>query len=313
MRTPEELLASGLAVIESGLKTPAKYFRERRGSSVRRLDTKYPTRFAPLFSGGHDSTCACHLASHHPMFDGKVHHIDTKIGAKRTRKHVEDTAKELGWELVVWESPATYEKFVTKLGFPGPGGHTWIYAWLKDRCVGYLCKGKTTALITGCRSQESDRRMGHVEPLKIGEMKPIYEGDEVVRYEQVKKNRYWIAPCHDWSREEQIAYMNHFDLPINPVKVALGMSGECFCGAFASPGELERIRVHTPDVAEEIDRLAKIAAANGKPCVWGVRPPKDRKKGILKVARTGELCNNCDLKAARNGVLFDNPVVGACS
>jgi 3'-phosphoadenosine 5'-phosphosulfate sulfotransferase (PAPS reductase)/FAD synthetase len=157
---------------------------------------------------------------------------------------------------------------------------------------------KRVALVTGARSQESTRRMGHVEPVKVGEWQESADGTR----KHVRKNRVWVAPCHDWSAEEQLAYMEWFDLPKNPVKLMLGMSGECFCGAFASPGELDRIRHHCPDVAAKIDRLAEIAKANGRPCVWGTRP--DKSKGKVTLPRTGELCSTCDLRAAAAGIDF---------
>lgn len=290
MRTPEDLLASGLAVIDLAFDTPALYARKGKPKK------KYAEWMLPLFSGGHDSTCACHVASRHPEFQGKVHHIDTGIGAKRTRRHVEETAAELEWKLKVYKSPETYEKFVRERGFPGPGRHHWVYVRLKDRCIRMMAARRRVVLVTGCRSQESIRRMGHVEPLKIGEV----VGDVVK-----EKNRYWSAPCHDWSGEEQNAYMDYFDLPRNPLKLKLGMSGECLCGAFAAPGELDRIRVHVPDVAAEIDRLTKIALECGTHAVWGTRPPK-QEKGKIKVPRTGPLCQGCDYKAVTIGIEFES-------
>lgn len=293
-REPEELLASALAVIDQAFAFEIEVYSGKRW---------YPTvhhaaRMRLLFSGGHDSTCACHVASQHPKFDGSVNHINTGIGSRRTAVHVLDTAKELGWNINIWKSPATYEKYVSKIGFPGPGSHNWVYHWLKDRCVGMMVKSNYTALITGCRSQESVRRMGNVEPIKWGETKT---NTETGQPERMKKNRIWVSPCHDWSSEEQSAYMEYFDLPKNPVKIALGMSGECFCGAFASPGEYERIRYHCPDVADEIDRLAVIAKECGTPGKWGTRPSKD--KGVIAV-ESGPLCSSCDLRAKAAGIEF---------
>jgi phosphoadenosine phosphosulfate reductase len=150
-RELEELCESALAVIDSGFAAGAQVM-------------------APLFSGGHDSLVACHLASQHHRFTRTVHHIDTGIGAQYTRQFVESVCQQQGWDLKVHKSVATYERFVSKLGFPGPGAHQWVYNWLKDRCLGSIVKGRLkTLLITGCRSQESIRRMGHVEPVKIGE------------------------------------------------------------------------------------------------------------------------------------------------
>jgi len=177
-------------------------------------------------------------------------------------------------------------------------------------------KGLRVALITGCRAQESTRRMGHVEPLKIGEVQhrtvvwrrmlggpPVKVKLDPPEEFVAEKRRYWTAPCHDWSSAEQQQFMDDFDIPKNPIKqTPLGMSGECFCGAFARPNEIALIRRYAPDVAEEIDRLAVIAHQLGKPEVWGVSP--DRGKGIV-VVKSGPLCNSCDIRAMSAGITVD--------
>lgn len=277
MRTVDELIESAQAVLE------AAYL-------------KGAYTIAPLFSGGHDSLCAVHLASQHRAFRGVVHHINTGIGAKYTREFVERVCGKFGWTLKVHKSKATYEQRVAEFGFPGPGSHDKTYNRLKDRCVYMATAGKAwKMLVTGCRAQESVRRMGHVEPVKIGDTK---RDGKTGRLLVVNRKRVWTAPCHDWSKAEQMLYMDEFGLPVNRVKVAVGLSGECFCGAFAAPGERELIREHCPDVSAEIDRLTEIAKVCGKPCVWGQRPAGD-----VAVAETGPLCSSCDRRAAASGLI----------
>lgn len=272
MRDVDELIESAMKTIHWGYCHGALYM-------------------APLFSGGHDSLCATHLASQHPKFGGVVHHIDTGIGAAYTRRFVERVCDSQGWTLKVWKSPATYEQFVRERGFPGPGRHQWVYNRLKDRCVRRITSGKAPRLLlTGCRSEESVRRMGTVEPVKMGEK----DG----KGKTINRKRIWTAPCHDWSKAEQMAYMDEFWLPTNKLKVAVGMSGECFCGAFASPGERELIREHAPDVEAEIVRLTAIAKECGTHCEWGTRPTP----GTRMVAETGPMCSSCDRRAAANGI-----------
>ena len=122
-RSVDELLARGLAVID------------------RAFSEASATRMVPLFSGGHDSLSACFVASHHPAFRNEVFHINTTIGSKKTREFVENTCLELGWHWHVFTSNFSYEKFVSRLGFPGPGAHQWVYNKLKDRCVSSMAKG----------------------------------------------------------------------------------------------------------------------------------------------------------------------------
>lgn len=92
--------------------------------------------------------------------------------------------------------------------------------------------------------------------------------------------------------------MHDHGLPVNKLKVALGMSGECFCGAFAQPGELDLIRRYAPDVAKEIDRLSIIAKQNDRPCEWGTRPTEK-----VCVMKTGPLCSGCDRRAEASGLI----------
>lgn len=279
MRTADELIESGLAVIDAAFAAGA-------------------TEMAPLLSGGHDSLCAVHVASQHPRFTRDVFHIDTGIGASYTRQFVGALCAAQRWNLRVFKSPATYERFVSKLGFPGPGSHQWVYNWLKDRCVGQICRGRgrRIALITGCRSQESVRRMGHVAPVKVGETS---KKTSVVS----KTNRIWTAPCHDWSTADQQLYIDEWGLPRNKLKSLLGMSGECLCGAFAQPGEIDLIRQHCPDVSAEIERLQEVAQQCGTPCRWGTRPQR-KLKGQRDLFPTGMLCSGCDARAAALGVEF---------
>jgi 3'-phosphoadenosine 5'-phosphosulfate sulfotransferase (PAPS reductase)/FAD synthetase len=284
---------------------PAPEVRERDEETLLQgaaavLDEAFATgapAMLPLFSGGHDSLSACFVASQHPRFDGRVHHIDTTIGAAATRAFVTATAAELGWELIVYRSPVSYEDYVREYGFPGPGGHQWVYARLKERCVRQMLRGPgQRLLVTGCRQQESQRRMGSVAKIKIGERR------KNGRLRDLK--RVWTAPCFDWSSAEQRRFMDAFALPRNPLKEGpLGMSGECNCGAFARPGEIEILKVCAPDVAGEIARLERIAAAAGKPAVWGARPPAE--KGRLRLPATGPLCATCDYRAATLGLEFE--------
>lgn len=274
-RTIDELLESASDVIHRGTVAAGNWNLE------------------PLFSGGHDSLCATFLASQHPRFSGTVHHIDTGIGALYTRRYVEDVCSRFGWNLRVHKSPETYERYVSRIGFPGPGRHAFVYNRLKERCVRMVCEGRARrVLITGCRSQESVRRMGFVEPVKIGERRKNGEIRE--------RKRIWTAPCHDWSTAEQMLFMDEFGLPTNRLKIALGLSGECFCGCFAAEGEREAINEHAPDVGEEIDRLTVIARDRKVPCRWGHRPD-----GKVVVARTGEMCSSCDLRAVRFGIQIE--------
>lgn len=230
-----------------------------------------------LFSGGHDSLCSSHVASLHPAFSG-VAHIDTTIGVERTRQFVRDTAASYKWDLKEYRPPVSYREIVMKHGFPGPGGHLFMYTRLKERCVQYLVRDHKThwkdriGLVTGVRLSESVRRMGNVEPI------------------QRKGGQLWIAPILHWSDDDKIAYMSHFDLPRNPVVDNLCMSGECLCGAFAKEGELTALKYHYPETAALIRDLEADAAEAGVHAEWGTRPPGKKERATMG----GMLCSDCN-------------------
>lgn len=248
----------------------------------------------PLLSGGHDSLTACLIASRHPNFTRTVFHIDTGIGSKVTRQYIHDRCDEYRWNLQIVKSNFSYERFVMEKGFPSPGAHQWVYNRLKDRALYKITKGRgKTALIAGCRQAESTRRMGHVEPLQVGE---VSKKTGTVR----NKNRIWTNPCWNWTSAMQVEFLDSLDVERNPIKMSpLGMSGECFCGAFARPNEIALIRRHAPDVAQEIDRLEAMMAIEGGRCKWGIRKAKE--KGML-LAFTGPMCRSCDTRAMAAGI-----------
>jgi len=104
-----------------------------------------------------------------------------------------------------------------------------------------------------------------------------------------------------WTKEDMAVYRAIADeksdpVPFNSVSDALGMSGECLCGAFAPKGELDRIRIWYPNTAAEIDNLEiEVRAAGHKEpfCIWG-----HGKVGKGKVAvKTGALCTSCTLNS----------------
>jgi 3'-phosphoadenosine 5'-phosphosulfate sulfotransferase (PAPS reductase)/FAD synthetase len=245
--------------------------------AVRKFD---PSHMFALFSGGHDRLCSSHVTSLHPNFSGAAH-INTTIGIEETRRFVRKTSEELGWNLKEYYPPVSYRDIILKQGFPGPGGHRYMYTRLKERCIRQLIREHKVKfhdrilLVTGVRAQESKRRMGHVVPIN-------QEGVRV-----------WVSPIINWSSEDKWNYIERYGLKQNPVVNKLCMSGECLCGAFAHPGELAEIRESFPDTAAYIEKLQEEAAAAGVHAKWGTRPPGKRKQ---KSDMTGTMCWSCDAK-----------------
>ena len=249
------------------------------------VDAHRPVRVFALFSGGHDSLCAAHLASRSPRFDGCVH-INTGIGIEETREFVRTTCRTHGWPLRELHPPMSYEEIVLQWGSPGPAGHTMVYGRLKERCLRSLVREVKTSrsdrvvLVSGIRRQESVRRMGYVEPV------------------QRDGARVWVAPLLNWSHDDKYAYIAANRLERNPVVDRLCMSGECLCGAFARKGELDEIAFWYPGAAARIKALERKAEAAGAPHPrWGHRPAGRR--AVNEGSGPG-LCWSCHAKRERD-------------
>lgn len=266
--------------------------------ALRRLDAAIeqhkPIAVFGLFSGGHDSFSACYIASQHPAFTAAVH-INTGTGIKATRDYVIKTCADRGWNLLEYKAaenvnakgepdPQIYADLVRRDGFPGPHGHGMMYARLKERQLRRLQrefgatakrgKERRVLYVSGCRSQESDRRMGNT--------------DEV----QIDGPRIWCAPIHDWAKIETRYLLEHADQPSNPVVDLIHKSGECLCGAFAKKGELEELNCwpHTRDAYLQIKALeAEVVPIHGRG--WGERPQRGGKN---QMRIPGMLCWSCD-------------------
>ena len=237
-----------------------------------------------LYSGGNDSTILAH------MMRGRADyavHANTTIGVEATRQFVRDTCRAWGLELIERTAPQSYRDLVLERGFPGPAMHFKMYQRLKERALDQVrselvtnSRRQRVLFIAGRRRAESKRRTDI----------PLWETDG---------SAIWASPLAMWTKEDMgvyraIAARDGDPVPFNSVSDALGMSGECLCGAFAQDGELDRIRLWYPDTAAEIDRLeADVKAAGIKEpfCRWGHGQGKPTEK-------TGPLCTSCNLQLA---------------
>lgn len=231
-----------------------------------------------LVSGGNDSMVLLSVCRN---WVGGIVHINTGVGIAETSAFVRRVVAEYGKELIEMHPPISYRDLVLGRwrGFPGPGGHRFAYTMLKERPIRQLLRdhrtkrGERFMLLTGVRKAESQRRMGREETRR--------EGGQV-----------WVNPLVNWSNELMREYRETMALPVNEVTKHLHMSGECLCGAFAKPGELEEVGFFYPSFKSYIERLQDEAKAAGiAACEWGKRPPK----GTKVEADIGPLCNQCEL------------------
>jgi 3'-phosphoadenosine 5'-phosphosulfate sulfotransferase (PAPS reductase)/FAD synthetase len=257
------------------------------------IDTFQPYKVFALFSGGNDSVCSVHIASHAKQFDGAVF-IDTGIKIQQTLDHARATAERFGWNFQIVQTPESYDKIVKKYGFPGASAHRYMYIMLKERALDRLMRETKThrnqsiMLITGVRQHESARRMKNVTGAVVKQ-----------------KSRVWVAPLWDWTDEVKAAYMAEYNLPQNPVKPIMHISGDCLCGAYNDKGDLQMLKAFYPQEAERIEKL-QTEVMKTHPWAWDEMPPKwwrDYKNGQRFLSDEFlPLCWQCDNLAAQHSV-----------
>ena len=246
------------------------------GTIAKAISDHNPIQVYALVSGGNDSTVAAHLSVRLGQFVNALVHINTGIGVRETGEYVREFAKWLRMPLIEKHPPRDYDDLVMQYGFPGPAAHRYMYSWLKERPLREVRreaqkgKNRRVMFITGVRTAESRRRMGHVESVNR-------EGNIV-----------WVAPIKDFDHRDIWAYRDEFDLPRNQVVDFLHMSGECLCGAFSKPKELEWVSLWYPEIGERIRRLEERAIQAGlRSCRWGPQSSKSLRKA------PGPLCSDC--------------------
>ena len=198
-----------------------------------------------LFSGGHDSLTATHLASKHPAFSGVIH-IDTGTGLPETKQFVIDVCNRHDWSLTIQKPFMPYESLIVRRGFSGPAQHGWMYDRLKDRVLSQVTKriraeqeaknNTKIILVSGVRKLESVRRAAiqddiHVEGIRL-----------------------WVPLIAQWTATDCTNYISDNNLCRSRVKDTLHMSGECFCGAYKKRNEFNEIEYWYPKQAERIKR-----------------------------------------------------------
>ncbi|MCP3820103.1 hypothetical protein NLX86_18980 [Streptomyces sp. A3M-1-3] len=262
-----------------------------------------------LSSGGNDSAIVGHLLR--SRYDA-VLHVNTGTGIPETTQYVHDVA--IAWgdtlhelhprnayrdlvlgQVLASRGPNAGKRAVWQ-GFPGPAGHKVMYRHLKDEplmrfrrgVVGDEGRTRKVIYLGGMRWAETERRFRNAEA--------IDQDGAIV----------WVSPLVHWTdahmREYRARYrcqQDHehaqhrlcFDgaLPLNEVTEHIHMSGECLCGAYAKPGELDEVEFFYPETAARLKALEREAVAAGIPaCRWGQKPPGDE-----DASPAGRLCSSC--------------------
>lgn len=240
-----------------------------------------------LFSGGNDSTTLAHLFRDRADYAA---HANTTIGIEQTRQFVRDTCKAWGLPLIERTPPREvdhYRALVLDQGFPGPAMHFKMFTRLKERSLEAIRndlvsdpRKERVVFVAGRRRTESARRSS-------------------VPTMQRKGSVVWVSPLVNWTKLDLNSYrMMHGDIPRNPASDLIHMSGECLCGAFASPGERDEIDTWFPHALDLVRELEALIAdrddipAHRKTWGWGADPAKKALDGAP--SRSGLLCSACD-------------------
>lgn len=211
----------------------------------------FPPCFA-LLSGGKDSITAASVLAENRKLAGCVA-LKTGISTPDWEQFVTKLCADQGWPLEIYETTVKYDEIVEKYGFPGPAKHGWFMNYLKGRgVVQFKKRHPQSALASGVRRAESDRRAASTVPFGVWEGVPIF------------------APIFDWTTAEVWAYFYAHGFERAPAYSTLQISGDCLCGAFARDGEYDAIRFHYPAVAKRLDLLGeRIKERHPKRCQWG--------------------------------------------
>lgn len=229
------------------------------------IEEHKPVAIFSLYSGGNDSAVLLDVTRRHfPQVDAIIH-VNTGTGVPETTEHVRKTLDGIRWRELT--PPKPYEEvFIHRPiinGLPGPGMHHIAFNRLKERAIEQLvadtkrCRMDRVMFLTGIRADESRIRMGY--------------GDSII---DRKGAQVWVNPLYRWTNEEMRDYRAEFGLAENPVSANLHISGECLCGAYARPDELEMIRFFYPTVAARIDEWERAGREKGLTYwKWGERRP----------------------------------------
>jgi DNA sulfur modification protein DndB len=271
-----------------------------------------------LVSGGNDSSANLVVTSKHPNFSGVIH-ANTGIGLQSTRDHLQNVCDTLGLPLIEYHArenckadgspdPKRYEDLVRRIGFPTERFHTDMFSMLKERSFyraarDVFATGLTQKVIfsTGLRLSESDRRYTNINKYGI-----VSSRGSII----------YVNPIAHYEATDCFEVLKRHGLSRNPVKDLLGISGECLCGAYGSPAELEIATAIFPTdpTIVLLNQLNDELQEAGFPWGWGGSIPAhwgktqryqalkrnwQRESGLAPGEEPNfNLCGNCNKKSA---------------
>ncbi len=201
-----------------------------------------------LVSGGKDSIATLHYLHEHGLALGAIY-LRTGTADPTTEPFVASHLKEMDLPLEIYETPVKWRDFVLRWGFPkGTNGHRRAWIALKERPLMIAAKKHMGQVFyTGVRKRESARRFGNVRPCSL------FPSDK----HHVPKVHLHAAII-EWTNQEVWRFLRERGLSPSPCSLAIGISGDCRCLAFSSPGEIEAWKKRDPKWAAEMEELERM-------------------------------------------------------
>jgi 3'-phosphoadenosine 5'-phosphosulfate sulfotransferase (PAPS reductase)/FAD synthetase len=201
-----------------------------------------------LFSGGRDSLCTLEYMRRLGKRAGveiTAVHADTTAGLPEVEEYVRTTCASMNVRLITVRPPRDFFRLAKSWGIPGVKSR-WCCKTLKIAPIRrYLSQIKGPKVIyDGIRAAESPVRAKYV---------PVWFHPSFRCLS--------VSPIFNWSDGEVDGYIKSKDLPPNPT-AGLGISGECWCGAYMCRSDFEALLNMRPDVFNKLVQVEK--AQRGK-------------------------------------------------
>lgn len=198
-----------------------------------------------LFSGGKDSLATLAYMKDIAAIAGKTItalHVDTTVGFPEVEVYVRDTCAKLEVQLEVVKPQSDYFSLVADWGIPAFNSR-WCCRELKIKPLSTFLQGIDGAKIVfdGIRAAESHVRAKYM-PFWF------HPGFGCLS----------VSPIFRWSDEDVQGYIKDQELPQGD-HLALGTSGECWCGAYKKRSDFEALCRLNPDL---YDKLSEVEANN---------------------------------------------------
>lgn len=180
-----------------------------------------------LFSGGNDSLATLAYLkgiTKKSKSDLTAIYVDTTAGLSANTKYVKKVCKYLGVNLEIVKPKIDYFTLANEWGIPS-FKYRWCCRELKIKPIGeYLNKVKEPKVVfDGIRAAESNVRKQYI---------PIWYHPSFKCLS--------VSPIFYWSNEQVISYVNSNGIPKTFLH-SLGTSTECWCGAYKTKSDFEKL------------------------------------------------------------------------